>query len=172
MCISIPPKFAVSSVVGFMKGKSAISIARNFLWRKRNFTGESFWARGYFVSTVGLDEEGFVGYHRHQPGAMGSGSRPWRRGSALWLADLELLTVPRARACQAVSDLSAARDLTTTPLPQGSHAPLQVLLTAVGRVALLRCKWETRITAAPRLSHASARLFSCRTPSTCRGRRF
>ena len=57
MCISIPPKFAVSSVVGFMKGKSAISIARNFLGRKRNFTGESFWARGYFVSTVGLDEE-------------------------------------------------------------------------------------------------------------------
>ena len=43
-CISIPPKFAVSSVVGFMKGKSAISIARNFLGRKRNFTGESFWA--------------------------------------------------------------------------------------------------------------------------------
>ena len=50
MCISIPPKFAVSSVVCFMKGKSAISIARNFLGRKRNFTGESFWARGYFVS--------------------------------------------------------------------------------------------------------------------------
>ncbi len=55
MCISIPPKFAVSSEVGFMKGKSAISIARNFLGRKRNFTG--FWARGYFVSTVGLEEE-------------------------------------------------------------------------------------------------------------------
>ena len=53
MCISIPPKYAVSSVVGFIKGKSPISIARNFLGRKRNFTGESFWARGYFVSTVG-----------------------------------------------------------------------------------------------------------------------
>ena len=52
MCISIPPKFSVSSVVGFIKGKSAISIARNFLGRRRNFTGESFWARGYFVSTV------------------------------------------------------------------------------------------------------------------------
>ena len=49
-CISIPQKFAVLSVVGFMKGKSAISIARNFVGRKRNFTGESFWARGYFVS--------------------------------------------------------------------------------------------------------------------------
>ena len=45
MCISIPPKFSVSSVVGFIKGKSAISIARNFLGRRRNFTGESFWAR-------------------------------------------------------------------------------------------------------------------------------
>jgi len=56
MCISIPPKYAVSNVVGYLKGKSAISIARNFMGRKRNFTGESFWARGYFVSTVGLDE--------------------------------------------------------------------------------------------------------------------
>ncbi len=66
MCISIPPKFAVSSEVGFMKGKSAISIARNFLGRKRNFTGESFWARGYFVSMVGLDEEVVREYIRHQ----------------------------------------------------------------------------------------------------------
>ncbi len=57
MCISIPPKRAVSSVVEFIKGKSAISIARNFIGRKRNFTSESFWARGYFVSTVGLEEE-------------------------------------------------------------------------------------------------------------------
>ena len=65
-CISIPPKFAVLSVVGFMKGKSAISIARNFVGRKRNFTGESFWARGYFVSTVGLDEEVVREYIRHQ----------------------------------------------------------------------------------------------------------
>ncbi len=66
MCISIPPKYAVSSVVGFIKGKSAISIARNFLGRKRNFTGESFWARGYFVSTVGLDEEVVRQYIRRQ----------------------------------------------------------------------------------------------------------
>ena len=57
ICISIPPKYAVSNVVGYIKGKSAISIARNFMGRKRNFTGESFWARGYFVSTIGLDEE-------------------------------------------------------------------------------------------------------------------
>jgi len=56
ICISIPPKYAVSNVVGFIKGKSAISIARNFTGKRRNFTGESFWARGYFVSTVGLDE--------------------------------------------------------------------------------------------------------------------
>ena len=66
ICISIPPKYAVSSVVGFIKGKSAISIARNLMGRKRNFTGESFWARGYFVSTVGLDEEMVRQYIRDQ----------------------------------------------------------------------------------------------------------
>jgi putative transposase len=57
MMISIPPKYAVSQVVGFIKGKSAIHIARNFGERKRNFVGQHFWARGYFVSTVGRDEE-------------------------------------------------------------------------------------------------------------------
>ncbi|MFC1833232.1 IS200/IS605 family transposase [Thermodesulfobacteriota bacterium] len=66
MCISIPPKFAVSSVVGYLKGKSAISIARNFMGRKKNFTGENFWARGYFVSTVGLDEDAVRKYIREQ----------------------------------------------------------------------------------------------------------
>ncbi len=66
ICISIPPKYAVSSVVGFIKGKSAISIARNQMGRKRNFTGDSFWARGYFVSTVGLDEEMVRQYIRDQ----------------------------------------------------------------------------------------------------------
>ena len=55
--ISIPPKYAVSQVVGYIKGKSAIHIARNYMGRQRNFTGEHFWARGYYVSTVGLDEE-------------------------------------------------------------------------------------------------------------------
>jgi putative transposase len=62
MCVSIPPKFAVSSVIGFIKGKNAISIARNFTARKRNFSGESFWACGYYVSTVGLDEEAVRNY--------------------------------------------------------------------------------------------------------------
>ena len=66
MCISIPPKHAVSYVVGYIKGKSAISIARRFMGRARNFTGENFWARGYFVSTVGLDEEMVREYIRHQ----------------------------------------------------------------------------------------------------------
>ncbi len=66
MCVSIPPKFAVSSVIGFMKGKSAISIARNFTARKRNFSGEHFWARGYYVSTVGLDEESLRKYIKEQ----------------------------------------------------------------------------------------------------------
>jgi len=66
MCVRIPPKFAVSSVIGYLKGKSAISIARNFTSRKRNFTGERFWARGYYVSTVGLDEESVKKYIREQ----------------------------------------------------------------------------------------------------------
>jgi putative transposase len=66
MCVSIPPKFAVSSVIGYIKGKSAISIARNIMGRPKNFAGESFWARGYFVSTVGLDEETVRKYIREQ----------------------------------------------------------------------------------------------------------
>ena len=66
LCISIPPKYAVSNVVGYLKGKSAIQIARQFGGRRRNFTGESFWARGYFVSTVGLDEEMVKAYIRNQ----------------------------------------------------------------------------------------------------------
>jgi len=66
MCISIPPKYSVANVVGYIKGKSAISIARRFNGRSRNFGGESFWARGYFVSTVGLDEEMVRAYIQHQ----------------------------------------------------------------------------------------------------------
>ena len=68
MCLSIPPKVAVSNVVGYMKGKSAITIARKFMGRARNFTGEVFWVRGYFVSTVGLDEDMVRVYIRHQEG--------------------------------------------------------------------------------------------------------
>ncbi len=56
MMISIPPKYSVSQVIGYIKGKSAIHIARTYAGRKRNFVGHSFWARGYFVSTVGRDE--------------------------------------------------------------------------------------------------------------------
>lgn len=56
MCIEIPPKYSVAQVVGYIKGKSAIHIARDVEGRARNFVGQSFWARGYFVSTVGRDE--------------------------------------------------------------------------------------------------------------------
>jgi putative transposase len=66
MCISIPPKYAVAHVVGYIKGKSAIHIARKFAGRQRNFTGENSWARGYFVSTVGLDENMVRAYIRNQ----------------------------------------------------------------------------------------------------------
>lgn len=57
MLLSIPPKYAVAQVVGFIQGKRAIHIARAFHGRKKDFTGQSFWARGYFVSTVGRDEQ-------------------------------------------------------------------------------------------------------------------
>jgi putative transposase len=64
--ISIPPKYAVSQVVGYLKGKSAIYIARTHMGRQRNFVGEHFWARGYYVSTVGLDEDVVRQYIRTQ----------------------------------------------------------------------------------------------------------
>ncbi len=66
MLIEIPPKHAVAKVIGFIKGKSAIYIARRYAERKRNFAGHSFWARGYFVSTVGRDEAKIREYIRHQ----------------------------------------------------------------------------------------------------------
>jgi putative transposase len=66
MLIEIPPKYAVSAVVGYIKGKSAISIARTYVGKKQNFTGQNFWARGYYVSTVGRDEEAIRKYIREQ----------------------------------------------------------------------------------------------------------
>jgi len=66
MMISIPPKYSVSQVVGFIKGKSAIHIARIYAGRKRSFVGQHFWARGFFVSTVGRDEQVIREYIRHQ----------------------------------------------------------------------------------------------------------
>ena len=66
MCIGIPPKHAVSEVVGYIKGKSAIAIARDVQGRAKNFTGQSFWVRGYFVSTVGRDEQKIREYIRNQ----------------------------------------------------------------------------------------------------------
>ena len=66
MMIAIPPKYAVSQVIGYIKGKSAIHLARVYGERKRNFVGQSFWARGYFVSTVGRDEATIREYIRNQ----------------------------------------------------------------------------------------------------------
>ena len=66
MMISIPPKYAVAQVIGFIKGKSAIHIARHFGERRRNFVGHHFWARGYFASTVGRDEEVIRRYIQRQ----------------------------------------------------------------------------------------------------------
>ena len=66
LLLSIPPKFSVANTVGYVKGKSAIRIHREFLGRKRKFTGFHFWARGYCVSTVGLDEATIRAYIRNQ----------------------------------------------------------------------------------------------------------
>ena len=66
MMISIPPKYAVSQVVGFIKGKSAIHIARRYSGWQRNYVGQHFWARGYYVSTVGRDEQVIREYIRRQ----------------------------------------------------------------------------------------------------------
>jgi putative transposase len=66
MLIEIPPKYAVSGVVGYIKGKSAIAIARTYLGKRQNFTGQNFWARGYYVSTVGRDEQAIRKYIQEQ----------------------------------------------------------------------------------------------------------
>lgn len=66
MMLRIPPKYAVSQVVGYIKGKSAIHLARVYGEHKRNFVGQSFWARGYFVSTVGRGEDVIRAYIRNQ----------------------------------------------------------------------------------------------------------
>ena len=66
MCVSIPPKYSVSSIVGYLKGKSAIEIFENYSKLRRNFRGHHFWARGYYVSTVGLDEAKVRNYIKNQ----------------------------------------------------------------------------------------------------------
>ena len=66
MLVSIPPKYAVSQVVGYIKGKSAIHIARTYAGHRHNFIGQNFWARGYFVSTVGRDEKTIRKYIKRQ----------------------------------------------------------------------------------------------------------
>ncbi len=66
MLVSIPPKYSVAQVVGYIKGKSAIYVARRYRGKRRNFAGENFWARGYFVSTVGRDEMAVREYIKEQ----------------------------------------------------------------------------------------------------------
>ena len=66
MCLAIPPKYAVSGIVGYLKGKSAMIIFEKYSRLKRNFKGHSFWARRYYVSTVGLDEAKVRNYIKNQ----------------------------------------------------------------------------------------------------------
>ena len=65
ICIAIPPKHSVASIIGFLKGKSAIAVAR-MSGKARDFNGENFWARGYAVSTVGFDLPSIIKYIRAQ----------------------------------------------------------------------------------------------------------
>jgi len=74
MVVSIPPKYAVSDVIGYLKGKSAIAVARQFSGRTRNFNGEKLWARGYAVSTIGFEQDKIVAYVKHQEQLDGVGS--------------------------------------------------------------------------------------------------
>ena len=73
MMIKIPPKYSVAEVVGYMKGKSAIAVARQFGGRKRNFNDERLWARGYAVSTVGFEEAQIRKYIENQQQLDGKG---------------------------------------------------------------------------------------------------
>jgi putative transposase len=75
MLIKIPPKYSVAQIVGYIKGKSAISVARQFSGKKRNFEGERFWARGYAVSTVGFEESQIKAYIKNQEQLEGRGDR-------------------------------------------------------------------------------------------------
>lgn len=74
MVISIPPKYSVASVVGYIKGKSAIAVARKFGGRQRNFNGERFWAKGYEVSTLGFEVDQVKAYVKNQEQLDGQGS--------------------------------------------------------------------------------------------------
>jgi putative transposase len=74
MLIKIPPKYSVAEVIGYIKGKSAIAVARQFNGRQRNFSGERFWARGYAVSTVGFEEKQIKSYIKQQEQLDGNGS--------------------------------------------------------------------------------------------------
>ena len=73
MLIQIPPKYSVAEGVGYIKGKSAIAVARQFGGRKRNFNAKAFWARGYAVSTVGFEEEQIRRYIQGQDQLDGQG---------------------------------------------------------------------------------------------------
>lgn len=66
MLLSVPPKYPVSEVIGYLKGKSAIAVARQFRGKQRNFSGERFWARGYAISTVGFNKNQIKEYIKNQ----------------------------------------------------------------------------------------------------------
>ena len=88
--VSIPPKYSVAQVIGYMKGKSAIHIAREFVGRSRSFVGQHFWARGYFVSTLGRDERAIRVYIRAQEPrkTVGKSNSGWMRAATRRVAQV------------------------------------------------------------------------------------
>ena len=66
VCLSIPPKYSVATIVGYLKGKSTMILFERYSSLRRNFRGHNFWARGYYVSTVGLDEQRVRQYIKNQ----------------------------------------------------------------------------------------------------------
>ena len=91
MMLSIPPKYAVAQVIGYIKGKSAIHIAREFAGRSRSFVGQHFWARGYFVSTLGRDERAISRVYpgRRKWKIVGKSSSGWMNAATRRVAQVD-----------------------------------------------------------------------------------
>ena len=130
MMIAIPPKYAVSQVVGYIKGKSAIHLARVYAERKRSFVGQHFWARGYFVSTVGRDEEVIREYIRNQEHeyARLKQLNPWR-----WRC-VAAFRRPRISGAASATPLPlrAAHTLKPPALPGDNYYFIEAVLGAAG----------------------------------------
>ena len=133
MLISIPPKYSVAEVIGFMKGKSSIWIAQNVERKARNFTGHKFWARGYFVSTVGRDEEMIRAYIKNQE-----------------MQDRELDQLSMIPQSHPKSSRSPLKPLLAVPHQTTSLVSWWFLIGASLRRRILRTPWAGLLPISPR----------------------